>query len=85
MKKAIVEKEIGGDGAKAGLYVDEEYVSLSIKYPTVKLVEPIAQLADKAIDKVDALIPGDQTAEATAAKAKLREELAKLFASQANA
>ncbi len=80
--KTIVETEIGGDGAKAGLYVNDQELSIKISYPTSKILEPIALVADKAIDQLDKWIPGDQKEIADKLKAEIREELAKLFANQ---
>lgn len=82
MMKAIVEKDIGGDGAKAGLYMDEQFISVELKYPTAKLVEPITKVADSAIDKLEELIPGDQKAYAAKLKEQVRQEIAKIFAEQ---
>jgi hypothetical protein len=81
-EKAIIEKEIGGDGASAGLYVDDSHLSIQVRYPIAKVVEPIAKIADKAIDKLDEWIPGDQKAIADKLKAEIREEIAELLAKE---
>jgi hypothetical protein len=79
----IIEKEIGGDGAKAGLYVEGSDLALKVTYPIAKIVDPIAEIADKAIDKVEQWIPLDQKALAESLKLEVREKLAELFAKYA--
>ena len=58
-----VEKEIGGDGAKAsaGLAVAGDALELALKvtYPIAKIVEPATSVLDAQLDKLKALIPGD--------------------------
>lgn len=78
--KAIVEKDIGGDGAQVGVYVDPTHLSVQVKYPLEKIVDPIGKLLDKAVDKVEQWIPGDQKPLAEKLKAELREELVDLLA-----
>ena len=80
----LVEKEIGGDGAKAGLYVEDAALALKVTYPIAKIVEPLAKIGDKAIDKVEQWIPGDQKDLAANLKAEMREEIAELFAKYAS-
>jgi len=57
--KTIVEQVVGGDGAKAGLYVDGDQLTVKIGYPIAKLISPITDVLDAAIDKLEAAIPGD--------------------------
>jgi hypothetical protein len=77
--KELIKKQIGGDGASVAVTVDEANLNLQVSYPLAKLVEPVAELLDKAIDKVEALIPGDQKGTAQDLKAEVREQLAKLL------
>lgn len=57
--KTIVEQAVGGDGAKAGLYVEGDQLTIKVGYPIAKLVSPITDVIDAAIDKIEALVPGD--------------------------
>lgn len=62
--KTIVsfEKEIGS-GAKASgalaIEGDQLVAQAKLAYPLAKVVEPATSAFDKAMDKVEALIPGD--------------------------
>ena len=82
-----VEKELGGDGAKAaaGLSVSGEALELGIKvtYPLAKIVEPAGLIIDQLVDKLEALIPGDQKAMAAQAKADARAALVKALSEAA--
>lgn len=80
--KEIVEKEIGGDGAKAGLYIDKDSLSIKISYPTQKVVEPLTKVIDNLVDKIEQFIPGDQTGMAEKLKQEAREEIAEYLADQ---
>lgn len=81
------EKEIGGDGAKASgsLSVDASVIQASVvvSYPIAKVVEPILKAGDQLVDKLEALIPGDQKLVAAQLKQELREEVMKLIQEQA--
>lgn len=57
--RTIYEKAIGGDGAVAGLYVDDQYVYETVKYPLAKALDPANKLVDNMIDGLEAKIPGD--------------------------
>ncbi len=57
--KTIVSQPIGGDGATASLTVDGGNLNAQISYPIAKLVSPINDVIDAAINKVEAAIPGD--------------------------
>ncbi len=58
--KTIVSQPIGGDGAAASLLVDDSSnLVAQISYPIAKLVSPINDVIDAAINKVEAAIPGD--------------------------
>jgi hypothetical protein len=57
--KTLVEQAIGGDGAKAGAYIDNGNLELRVAYPLAKVVEPVNKIIDTAIDKLEATIPGD--------------------------
>ncbi len=57
--KTILSQPIGGDGANATLSVDGGNLVAGVSYPIAKLVTPINDVIDAAIDKVEAAIPGD--------------------------
>lgn len=78
--KAIYESAVGGDGAKAGAYVDGSDILLKVSYPIAKIIEPATKVADGLLDKLEALIPGDWD-KAIIEKLKLeyKEELIKLL------
>lgn len=57
--KVIYEHAVGGDGAKAGAYVDGVDLLVKVSYPLDKVLAPANKIIDDAIDKVEALIPGD--------------------------
>jgi len=81
MSKTIYEKEIGSDGAKAGLYVDGQNLSLHVSYPLAKVVEPATKAVDSLIDKLEKLIPGDwDKPMLEKVKEEYKEELVKLLA-----
>lgn len=86
MEKKIYEKQLGGDGLVIGAYVDEKNASISLRFPMKEVVSFVADKAlvaiDKAIDKVEDLIPGDQKDTAAKLKQRLRDELAKFVADQ---
>lgn len=88
MKKLIsFEQPIGGDGANAAGAVGIEGSNLkaevSIVYPIEKIIEPAAKVIDDLVDKLEKLIPGDQTAMAAQAKADSRAALVKALSEQA--
>lgn len=62
--KELLSKEfdVGSDAkGKAALVVDELNLKaeVSISYPTEKIIEPATKAFDKALDKLEQLIPGD--------------------------
>lgn len=57
--KTVYESPVGGDGAKAGLYVEDGCLALKATYPMEKVIKPITDVIDMAIDKIEELIPGD--------------------------
>lgn len=77
--KTIIEKGFGGDGATTGLYVEGQALVAKVSYPLSEALEPLYSVIDKAIDKVEQLIPGDQTGIAAKLKAEAREELTQLL------
>jgi len=84
MKELVkFEKEVGGDGAKAAGVIkvegDQLKATVEIGMPLSKVVEPVMTQFDKLVDKLEALIPGDQKAMAATLKAEAREELVKLL------
>lgn len=75
------EKEIGGDGAKAagaiGVEGDQLKASVAVTFPLAKVIEPVGTVIDQLVDKLEALIPGDQKAMAAQAKADARAAIVK--------
>lgn len=57
--KVIVEEGIGGDGAKAGLYLDGGDLALKVTYPVAKVLQPVNDVIDSVVAKIEAAIPGD--------------------------
>ena len=76
---------VDGGKAKAELGVAGEMLELNIgvQYPIAKLIEPAMGVVDSLVDKLEALIPGDQKEMAAKAKAEAREQLVKAFSEQA--
>lgn len=54
-------------------------VTLKYKYPIAKMVDPVMRAADALIDKIEAVIPGDQKAYAAKLKAEFRDDVVKLL------
>lgn len=86
MKEIVkFDKALGDSGAKAsgGLVVKDGSLTaqIEVSYPVIKIVEPVTKVLDKAIDKLEALIPGDwDKALLENVKKEYKEELAKLIA-----
>lgn len=57
--KTVYEHEVGGDGAMAGLYIEDGFAVLKIKYPLAKAMDPADKFLDKSIDSIENTIPGD--------------------------
>jgi hypothetical protein len=80
---AQFEKEIGGDGAKASgaLQVDGSSIVAEVKvsFPLAKVIEPAMKVVDGLVDKLEKLIPGDQSGLAADLKREAREELVKVL------
>jgi hypothetical protein len=57
--KVIYEHSVGGDGAVAGLYIEDGYIVEKVKYPIAKAAEPAKAFVNKAIDTLEEKIPGD--------------------------
>lgn len=57
--KTIAEMLLGGDGGKAGLYVDGDQLAIEVKYPLAKILDPVNLVIDGAFAKLEAAIPGD--------------------------
>lgn len=78
--KTIVEKEFGGDGAKASLGLDGSNLVAQVSYPIGKLVQPLNDIVDKAINGLEAAIPGDwDKALLEPARASAKAEILKLL------
>lgn len=73
----VVETPLGGDGGKAGLYLEEGMIVAKVGYPIASALKPITSVVDSMVDKLEALIPGDQKAAAEVIKAQYKAELAK--------
>lgn len=80
--KTIFETEVGGDGAKAGVYIQGKQFEAKIGIPVEKILEPAFKIIDSAIDKIEALVPGDQTGLAARLKAEARIEALELLTEQ---
>ncbi len=59
MMKTLIEKEIGTDGAKAGLYVDASVLQLTVSVPLMVAATPLLNALDPLKAKLEAIIPGD--------------------------
>lgn len=57
--KVIYEHDIGGDGAKGGLYVEGSQLQLKVAYPIEKLLAPALEKLDPLGVKIKELIPGN--------------------------
>lgn len=87
MKNLIsFDQDLGGDGAKLngglGVAGDQLQAQVSVSYPIAKIIEPAAKVIDQLVDKLEALIPGDQKAMAASAKADARAALVKALSEQ---
>lgn len=51
--KTIYEHTVGGDGALAGVYVDDQFIYETVKYPLAKALEAPDQFIDKSIDGLE--------------------------------
>lgn len=86
MKEIVkFEKELGADGAKAAgsLVIQEGSIKaqVEVSYPLAKIVEPVTNALDKAIDKLKAAIPGEwDDALLDKVKVEYKEEITKLLA-----
>jgi len=77
--KNIFETAVGGDGAQLAVGIDQQDLALSVKFPVVKIVDKVMPAVDAVIDKLEALIPGDQSELAAKLKAQARDEVLKLL------
>ncbi len=57
--KTLIERPVGGDGGKVGLYVEEGNLVQKASYPVDKLVQPLKVALEPLKAKLEALIPGD--------------------------
>ena len=84
---ASFEQAIGGDGGKLqgklGVEGKDLTAQISVKYPIEKVVEPVLTVVDQLVDKLEALIPGDQKNMAAQAKIDAREAIVKALTEQA--
>jgi hypothetical protein len=77
--KVIYEHAIGGDGAVIGLYIEGDKLVEKVSYPLAKVLTPVNSLIGIGVDKLEALIPGDQKDLAEKLKAQANEQLVKLL------
>lgn len=83
---AEVKKEFGTNAeVSASIGVEGEDLVIQaagkFKKPIAEIVEPITKAANDFVDKIEALIPGDQKVLAETAKTELREVIVKAIAS----
>lgn len=54
--KTIYEHSVGGDGAVAGLYLDEDggFIVEQVKYPLAEAMDPADKFIDTAVDSLEA-------------------------------
>lgn len=78
---ASFEQGIGGDGGKLqgklGVEGADLTAQINVKYPIEKVVEPVLKVVDGLVDKLEALIPGDQKKRAEQAKLDARAAIVK--------
>lgn len=88
MKKiASFEQAIGGDGAvlAGGIGVEGQSLKAQVEvtYPIEKIIEPALKVIDDLVDKLEKLIPGDQTGMAQQAKLDARAAIVKALSASA--
>lgn len=78
---ASFEQGIGGDGGKVqgklGVEGSDLTAQVNVKYPIAKIIDPVMGVVDGLVDKLEAVIPGDQKAMAAQAKLDAREAIIK--------
>jgi len=84
MKEIVsVDKAVGDDGLKvqAALGVDKSdlVAQVEARFPIAQVIDPAMKVVDGLVDKIEALIPGDQKALAAKLKAEARVELVELL------
>lgn len=90
MKELVsFEQLLGGDGGKiqgkGGVEGTDITLQLSVKYPVEKVLEPAFKVIDQLVDKLEALIPGDQKAMAQSAKVDARNAVLKYISDSTSA
>ncbi len=87
MKSIVsIDKEIGdGLKVKAGIGVEGSDLAADVRvvFPLAKVIDPVMKIVDGLVDKVEKLIPGDQTTLAESLKAAARADLVKLLSEKA--
>lgn len=80
MSKVLVEKAIGGDGAKASLVIEGGSLQAVVSYPIAGLVDGVVKQLDPLKAKLEALIPGDwENPLVDKAFAEIKDQLTKLL------
>lgn len=78
---AKFEQKIGGDGAElkgnVGIDASDVVAQVEIRYPLAKVIDPVMGVVDGLVDKLEKLIPGDQTGLAAQAKIDARAAIVK--------
>ena len=86
---AQVEQAVGGDGAKlnGALGIDQSDIvaQVEVRYPIAKVIDPVMEIVDKLVDKLEAVIPGDQKGMAMQAKADARAAIVKALSEKPQA
>lgn len=57
--KVLVEKELGGNGGKVGLYINEGVLEAKASIAVASVVDMVSKPLDPLKAKLEALIPGD--------------------------
>lgn len=80
------EQGLGADGGAAQGALGVEGTNLkavvSVTYPIEKVIAPVTKVIDDLVDKLEKLIPGDQTAMAAQVKADARAAIVKALSEQ---
>lgn len=77
--KTIYEHSLGGDGGKAGAYIEGTDLAIKATYPLAKVLDPVNKVVDSVIDKLEQWIPGDQKELADKLKLEAHAELVQLL------
>lgn len=80
------EQDLGTHGGKAkgdlGIDGNDAVIQIQARYPLQAIIEPVGRVIDQLVDKLEAVIPGDQKEMAAKAKAEVRAQLVKALSEQ---